>query len=405
MLRIKPLISLLIWAGVATLLAIGEGDSEGVQPLRLVVQPSLQYRFTDVWHNTPPQYGPSIAVADRITLGQRVDLQVVILDPDISSKSEWTYTIIIHGPNEESVDPGHSLELLSDRASKLMGPMLAKESISWTADSDDDLGERTVEVIATDAHSGRSARASTTFEVVSAAELISWESVENHNQWFQRYCIAPTPHHFPGYLSALMADPKLQKMDLSKVDRFGAMLGAFEVIWEENPWLREHFIERLNGTNDRLARHLAGLIAFALRNDPKTISNLPARVQKLIAKYGSTRWPEPFDPSRGGVQLDVLWGRFFAGGHVQPLRDLVAVLDEPVTQSLSPKAALRRRSLLGATIWSLSANSRSHPLVRAYLIAMVNDPKISAQQKEYLIEALQSKDPNSLREKYLTRAK
>ncbi len=205
--------------------------------------------------------------------------------------------------------------------------------------------------------------------------------------WLTRYHLQPTPE------LALPALPRLH-LGLPADKRTGALpplLGFYDQLLRDNPWLLPAFSARLAEAHPDEAYLLSVVLGFHFRRAPDARpATLDASTWTRIADFRAYDWPaDPDSPLAEIAQLDALWGRFFATGRYTDLRPLLAPLFHHAdlgaaerwqtrSRSVAPGADLedalasappevRRDLLLRSALWSLRSNARQHPLVRTYL--------------------------------------
>ncbi len=207
--------------------------------------------------------------------------------------------------------------------------------------------------------------------------------------WFNGYYLQPTPE---------LALPALARFfkKLPADKRAGALpplLGFYDQILTDNPWLLPAFAARLAAAEPDEAYALSLALGFHLRSASAAPAGLDRALWERLAVFRSHTWPsdpdaELLQPS----QLDALWGRFFASALQAPVRRLLDPLaysedlgaaerwrktlasaspgEAPALPDLddpSTPLAVRREVMLRTALWSLRANARQHPLVRGYL--------------------------------------
>lgn len=207
--------------------------------------------------------------------------------------------------------------------------------------------------------------------------------------WFNGYYLQPSPE------LALPALPRFfQKLPADK--RAGALpplLGFYDQILTDNPWLLPAFAARLAAAEPDEAYALSLALGFHLRSASAPPAGIDRDLWERLAVFRGHPWPadpdaELLQPS----QLDALWGRFFASALQAPVRRLLDPLahadalgaaerwrkslpaaapgEPPAMPDLDDPATpleVRREVMLRTALWSLRANARQHPLVRGYL--------------------------------------
>jgi hypothetical protein len=227
--------------------------------------------------------------------------------------------------------------------------------------------------------------------------------------WLTRYYLQPTPD---------LALPALRELhlDLPADKRAGALpplLGFYDQLLRDNPWLLPAFSARLAGAAPDEAYLLSLVLGFHLRDPsaPKP-AELDDATWTRLADFRTYDWPsDPETPLSDITQLDALWGRFFAAGRYADLRTLLLPLAHHADLGAAerwhketraaPAADLgdtladappevKRDLLLRSALWSLRSNARQHPLVRDYLEWTLASGELPPAAGDLLNRVLQS---------------
>jgi hypothetical protein len=283
---------------------------------------------------------------------------------------------------------------------------LAWTFLAFTADDSDPLGKYQVHLVAHDLVSGGQAEWETTLSVATLEELGGPPENFDPTRWLTDYYRRPEPHLALSALMALSHDPAFRRVP----NRQGPLLGFYEQVLADNPWLAPMFKQRFaTTTDDDERRLLAQILAFVYRDDAGFARDLPDPAQRAFGDVPRSWLPIPSTEPMDGGQLDVYWGRFLAGGRFQPIRDLVTVVQNylPYKGRLEeyknlPKKpgtvppAVYKDVVLNAALWSLGSNAHQHELVRNYLRDLIHEKDTPPAVKAALQAALSSK-PNQQR--------
>jgi|GEM_PF-1234786 len=419
--RIPGLGGIVRLTGIILLLGPGNGvRAQGVElPAEaiLAIHPTIQYHIQEQLGLVPPQIPVFVSPVVEVVSGQLLLLPVSLRDPGPPDAGEWTYDIVVTNPDGSTLSPEEPLAFMSGVNGPTVRDRWSAGFVSWQAEEDNPPGVRTITVTARDAASDRVVEASATFELVPLENMLPDRPVENPAHFFMTYSLAPKPHELPGFAEAVARQPAWGSRDLLDPANHAATMGFFAAVWVDNPWLQPVLKERLEGPDDPGRALLDMYLSYATREDAAFRDSLPAELQARLAVYDWLDWLDPGPELTQGTQLDVLWGRFHATGAREPLQEIVRALNYASdldafrafqargAERGPPTQAVRRGAVFAAAIWSLSANSRQNPLVRAYLIGMMSDPTLTDLERRYLDEALRAENPGALRDRYFNGGK
>lgn len=284
--------------------------------------------------------------------------------------------------------------------------------LRFYTDEKDPLGSYALNLRLIDAVSGET-RAFTHEFQVEAYSPPTLASGFDAQHWLTHYYLKPTPD---------LALPALRALHLKLPadKRAGALpplLGFYDQLLGDNPWLLPAFSARLASADADEAYLLSLVLGFHFRH---TAGQKPADLDEptwtRLADFRTYEWPsDPDAPLADITQLDALWGRFFAAGQYADLQILLRPLDHhadlgaterwqrlarPPSASTAPADALaeappevKRDLLLRSAIWSLRSNARQHPIVRSYLEWTLATGELQPGAKDLLNRILQPEAP------------
>lgn len=367
------------------------------------ILPTIQKAVTDIWQKTPPPSGPQMAVATRIYRGQDVYLRVFTtgLTAGPEGRAEADYNISIYRPDGGADFTRSGLTLVAKTAKARNGIVyMAPEYLGWVADPDDPAGKWRIAVEATDLVGHVSARSEATFTLADKYVAEPLPKGTDAGRWMMAYHFNPQPQQVQAFLRYEAEHPPIRHDRPRPLVERGALLGFFEQVLADNSWLLPHLIAGYAQDSPAAKAQLAGLLAYAKRDDAKFAAGLPDELKKAVNRYRDTAWPvssaEPLD----GAQLDVLWGRFFASGAYQPLRDLVDVLAYhkflpalKAYQQLAKKLDdvpidVQKGAVFHAAAWSLYSNIKQDSLVRDYCEGMLQRKELPREEGAWLLSIL-----------------
>lgn len=391
---------------VAGTMLTGFGEGRAAPPFKVGVAPTIQYAIEDLWYHTPADTGPRIAVVDQIVRHQPVVLLVHIVGAAANADgyANVSYDLTVRQADGTVSIEKKGLSAISRRKIAAGYVSLAETEIGFVADDYDPLGAYAVHVAAHDQVSGGQAEGRAEFHVVSPEHLGGPPADFDPERWLTYYYRKPEPQLALAALTALSHDPAIRRAP----NRLGPLLGFYEQILADNPWLASAFKERFVTTKDDDERRLLSVVlAYVYRDDAGFARDLPDAAQRDLADVPRSQLPVPSTEPADAGELDVYWGRFLASGRFQPIRDLVTVVQNYLPyqgamekyRHLAPKPAtvppaVAKDVILGAALWSLGSNARQHDLVRNYLRSLLKDNDTPPAVKPALRAALAWKPPD-----------
>lgn len=349
--------------------------------LDVIVLPTIQYAHEDIWAKTPSERGPAYSGVGQVVRGQAVHILVSATNwtIDADQNAEVNYRISFIRPDGETGVTKTGLQLIP------RGPIgdrryvcMAREQTVFIATKDDPLGKWRVAVEATDLVGKVTLRREQPFTVVGNEVLEEPLPVgTDQGRWLMSYHNKPVPHQLLAVVRLMAENPPAGAKPRRDAEN-GAWLGFFEQALTDNPWLLPHVIARLEKARGRERELLSTLLAYAKRDDLSFYQTLPEAAREAFMLRRLETWPVPSKEPLQGAQLDVLWGRFFASGRYEPIRELISVLAyHPYKDALDEYKKLKKKpakppvdvfksAVFGAATWSLRSNMQQDKVVRDY---------------------------------------
>ena len=336
------------------------------KPLEIVLVATTQYATRDFYAHTANGAGPDFQGVTRIFPGQRIDLVVLAKNYSVNmaKRASLIYDLDITSPDGKTRRACHDLRLCVGFVPDINLLAYAGQNASFSAESGDPLGNYTFTVTAQDRAAGTSIRKAVTLQVVPYVESVLPFGF-NPSAWMVSYYLNPSPE---------LALPALFKLTAAlsrdNTDAWPPILGFYDEVLKANPWLASAFLDRLKNANTTDRTLLLFVLGYAWRNDP------------TYADLSKGPWPEADHGNfNDPMQLDLLWGRFFATGAFAPVDRIASALtlhcslgaldrfkaNSSAATSKGPTSEMMQELILKAAQWSLGANAHKHPLVRRYL--------------------------------------
>jgi len=354
------------------------GESIG---LEVIVVPTIQYAHEDIWTKTPNGRGPAFTAVGQIVRNQSVHILVstarFATDPE--GTAEVNYRLISIRPDGTRGSEQEGLKLIP--RGKSGDPRYvhrAAEQVVWAIGNDDPLGTWRVVVEATDVISGARVRREQPITVCDDELLQEPLPPEaDQGRWLVNYHRKPVPQQLLAAVKFIAETPPATAKPRPDAEN-GAWLGFFEQVLADNPWLLPPIIARLEKAAGRERELLATCLAYAKRDELSFFQTLPEKAREAFMLHRVQTWPAPTNEPLSGIQLDVLWGRFFASERFAPIHDLVAVLAyHPYKDALEKFKKLEKKprglpvevqksAVFGAAVWSLRSNIQQDKVVRDY---------------------------------------
>lgn len=294
------------------LAALGRLTAEQERGFRIKVLPTIQYHFDDIWNRTPTGRQPRIAVATKLAPAQPVHVHVLATNfaADGEGTSRVNFSVRLFRP-DGSVGYEQDNLVLVPTGAKMGRDLLAKaqDVAVMSIDKGDPMGKWRLTVEAQDRIGGVSARDEVVLEVDASHLAEALPEGKGAQGWMMAYHFNPRPQQLMAYLRDLTEHPPWMG-EQPELSAQGPLLGFFEQVLRDNPWLLPHLIADIPDEAPETQRRLAGLLAYAWRDDAEFAATLPAGLRAQVESFRGTVWPVPAADPTNRAQLDVWWGRF-----------------------------------------------------------------------------------------------
>jgi len=350
------------------------------KPLEVTLVATTQYSTHDFYTHTLDHTGPDFHGVTRIFPGQGIELVLLAQNFAVTAdgKASLLYDLDITYPGGRTQSAGKDLKLSVGPVPDASLLAYASQTATYSTDPGDPLGNYTFTATVHDRAAGKTVlRKTVTVEVVPYAEPPLPPGF-NPETWMTSYYLDPSPSlALPALFKIASILPK------NNPDSWPPVLGFYEQVLKANPWLAPVFQERLKNAGAADRNLLLFILGYAWRHDP------------TFSSPNKGPWPdvdtgELNDP----MQIDLLWGRFFATGAFAPLDRIAATLHmhrylgaldklkASTPAATAPTPEVMKELVLKSSLWSLGRNARVHPLVLRYcewILAQKNpDPTFNA---------------------------
>ncbi|MEO7414355.1 MAG: hypothetical protein ABIZ81_13465 [Opitutaceae bacterium] len=396
----KPLLGLAFaFAAVLVGLRAAEPATAG-SGLGVTLLLSTQYAHTDIFYHTPSEFPPAFTRADEIAPGQRLDVVVIARGyaVDAESQANVSYELTIHKPDGTTLRLPNRVTISEKKRVDPRHLLFPLNVASFSTNPGDPAGEYRFEIAVRDEVNRATVSDSARVRVSDSADPLPLPADTDVLRFLSDYYLRPRPRLALAALTAFSQSPYAQR----KADGHGTLLGFYDRVLIDNPWLLPQFLTRILATKDESERRILALVlVYAKRNEPNFGSDLPRAVKNALAAARKETLPLPSREPTVVGQLDLQWGAFLASGRFTPITELVAVvenylpyrgkLEEFKKLAAKPKAMPlepMKDVLLSSALWSLGSNAYQQKLVRYYLIGIERAPETTPAVKSALREAL-----------------
>lgn len=367
-------------------------DEQSPSPLEAMLLLTTQYAVQEIYFFSPSQMPPRLTTTSEIYEGQSLLIVPIVRRYAISDAGQVDvrYSPISILPNGEVEEAVGEITLYAGEAPQEGMLLFPREALSgFYTGKDQGPGVYTIKVDIRDEISGATQTLEREITVVPY-EIPALPEGFNANNWIVYYHTKPEPELALPALFAIMEGVEADRINAVS----GSLLGFYNQVLSDNPWLLPHFSKRLEEALDRVnngapptsADVMLGLVlSFHLRQMQEKPAEISERIWLETESNRSFDWSYinagPSEFIHYPQQLDYQWGQFFASGSVVPIYRLVEVLfqdkeaaEKAVPQSIANLKAEHQQALAEAVLraaqWSLRANALQHRLVRAYLLGI-----------------------------------
>lgn len=357
---------------------------------RAIIGGTIQYAHNDIWTYTPANTGPLVPMVEEVVRGQRLDVVLSFggFAIDRAGQGDVVYDVTVNRPDGATRVVGTNLTAFRGTVPALHMMHATAESVYLVFEKEDPAGTYRFKVTLKDRIGHAEVKVSGEVNVLDGeAEkpLPADFDLKKMSEWLMHYYEHPEPRlalpvlRFAAHDRFMAANP----------GAWPALLGTYEMILRDNPWLAAQFQARLLAVETDKAEQdrLFYVLAYVFRANSAFGQFLPPHMREDFRADQQQRWPDPDQELFTGSQLDVLWGRFFGTGAFAPIQRLVSALEYhkyrgsvEAFKKLDPKPAVapsgvQREATYRAAVWSLKANATQHKLVHDYLAYLMNDSK------------------------------
>lgn len=375
------------------------------------VFPTIQYAADDFYYRSATAFTPRYSEQNRLYTGQAAHLIVTASNYalDHANKVNLTYALNIIDPRGVLHEGPLNIPLYQGQVPNPDLQLFPQDRIVFYAGQGDPAGEYTLQIILSDNVSGVQRELKQKLQV-RPYQIPQLPADFNPVTWLEHYYLNPTPEFA---LPALALFEPIATTPTAQVptaiaapsatpyaDAPQRLLGFYEQILADNPWLLPHFITRYEHDKIADARYarspahtrerLKQILTIHSRRYSERPEQIPPHLWRELRHADRKASGENSRPVTV-AKREQLWGRFFASGAFVHISQLAATaadhhfLDADAAQAQARFARLSERhgpeqalaelvptlhphtQALIHSLWSLHQRGQEHTLVRAYL--------------------------------------
>ena len=376
---------MLLAALLASAAALPGIEPQSPSDLQAILALSIDPGFDDQWNHTNPDHGLHLSSIGEVVRGQAFQVCVFMTGHAAgpNGRVDSTYDIEITRPDGTTYLQKHEVELR--RGEKIgAGSVLRANTLLGLAFSPTDpLGRYTVRIEVHDRIGGRSAQTKEPLTLTANPEPRPFKDRESLHAWELSYYRVPTP------LRLLDALGDAGALGLGGSTAADHELRRFLcVLLDDNTFLVPLLLERFPKLDHAGRLAALSLLAGSGLDAQPFLSAAAEEERRQYEPLHAQQRPDPLHgPIRDAVQVDELWGLFFASGRYAPIERLARALTLDEELDGGPKQA-GTQALEEAVRASLRRNLRL-PRVRPYCEWMLANGRVGEDDTAELTKLLE----------------
>ncbi len=301
---------------------------------------SIDYALDDKVSKTIPGEIPRLIGVTKVVKGQKfiIYLHVLELSADQMTAGHVNANIAITGPGNVKFMEEKNRKI---PLTKSLGP---GAGVLWPImlggfEQKDSLGKYKVTVQVRDSTSTTSTTLEQEFLLVEFKFVPFPNSEDVFDTWYNHYHEQPAPDKAIGAFFYWLSTEKYHE----DVVDFPPVFAFFLEIFRNNPYLVPHLMALYAFQEDRVRIFILYALVQLRIESPTFFNSLRGEDAKMFEEASGINWN--YDPyqdlmtllcdddnldeeafTRPNIQLDILWGTFFASGSYRPIQSLISVL-------------------------------------------------------------------------------
>jgi hypothetical protein len=355
---------------------------------------TIDYTVSERWKHAAGISGATFHSVDTVYKGQTVYLSAVAWDFALNDENSAavTYAIKVLKPDNGVYFSQKNLPILSGTVENKNLFMLSSAVLSLVFDNKDSFGEYKIELQITDQVSGASKDtvAHLTLAPLPLSVAVASADAGIFSKWIMNYFNQQKPVEA---LSFYLAYAKTSLSD--KENSFWPVFSIFREIFSRNTFLLPQVIATYRNEDFKAKTYLLYLMEYAHMGAGEFFKTLKGEELAVYEKIKSSPSQEPYGEITDAVQLDMLWGIFFASGSYRPVKKLIETLDyaryrpEANKFRMTPKSGKEKTndtkaSIYRALVWSIESNVSQYPLVAEYCNWALQNEQLTPVQRAEL---------------------
>lgn len=373
----------------AIILAASAAVSSAESEFAAQIAASTQDPKMEWWFNLPTDSAPKVIQTNRVYFHQDFSLFAFFEKAGVKDGGfDITYSIYSISPSGKKAKVADNVSLKGKKTSKNV-IVASNEYVSCCFDKNFAEGLYTFEIEARDAISQTTASAKTSVRLSEWTAPIPMMDKKAVDSAILDFYNNPSPDTLYSifFSKELNLEQKGAPNDLNYI-----YLGFFRAAFKRNsfllPAMRESFVNYTPLDRAKI------IFLFAILDEARIDFNILTPAEKEYQDaIRNAKIPDPYkdwDPVLGAVQIDILWGEFFADGTYRPVRrimDLLMYVEEAkfTRKSLDENKKPEKKEdwkkfMLGAyhtvALKSLLQNAGRFPLVKKYCLWAIENKNL-----------------------------
>lgn len=353
----------------------------------------------DIWNRTLRNTALAIPETRTVYKGQPFNVVLIFQGYGLEEggRADVVYSMRVLDPEGEEALADDGLIGIQTDGLEPNTMAMSATLITLMFEPSDVFGIYTIETFAHDRISGKRKKRQTQVELVPFGAAQPLNSSGDYRIWLISYYLNPDPARaLLAYLQfAELENPVTGQLDFSQI-------AFFKLLFEQHPFLARALADSYPGADEETKLKVLFMLAMIDYRDADYLDELPEPEKAFFESVRLLYPPDGYDDLISPHQLDVLWAEFYATGRYAPVRQIaeglslsenegtLAEFGKNANEEQAMHLSALHEVLLQSVRWSMLNNIRQHPLVRSYVLFLLEEGQLDDRSREELMNLLRT---------------